>query len=383
MVATKSAKKKKKPAKKSAKSKKAYKPPKMEDQILLYQKAMFLLLNHGLPGNKRKMDNRQLDIKVKEGQGSTEPITPEGDESHLIPEDVIAALVDEAVENGNGNGNERDDPKKLRDDSVEVQKVLLKSPELEAIRSFDGKTRNLVKAFTLRSPLNCHGIYLIPHGTITMAAEFLEGRKEEREELIEAFMAVYDAQIDEAEGRLGDAFDRSQYPSHMGMRAKFRMTYKLRDIGLSKSLETIDEVIAAQQQQEAANDLQELHSDLANMLRGEFMEVLGRVLKALEPPKEGQKKPAFTKSAAKAFTMFFELFDSKNICDDKDAAAIVQKAKKIVELKPGKIMDSEVFRTACRGDEDFAADVRDSLKKVQTEFLQNIEIDESRLADLS
>jgi len=376
MVATKKKKAKKGPPKKVAKKKaakkssviagptgkeKVYAAPKgFEQQLALYQKCMFLFTQFGMPGNKRKMDTDMLEISLL-GGGSPKQKAPK---KKAPKKGTLAAKSESDVDK----------------DMLDVQRTLLKSPELEAIRRHDARTKKRLGAFTMDSPLNTGGIYLIPHTLIDEAWEYLKKRKIERQELIEEFIKMYPVRIQEAAKRLRKFFDQSLYPTDAAMRVKFKMQWWFRDLGLSDDLKTVNEVIYQEQSEAMKEELGALHEDIAGTLRLGLKDMLGRFIKALKPNAKGHRGRLY-KTNAESVIEFLELFDKKNLVGDGDCQKLVDQVKKLVQTDKGDFVDADYLVYKCQSD-GYRSGLLKDFETAATAAEELIVVDESRMIDL-
>jgi diadenosine tetraphosphate (Ap4A) HIT family hydrolase len=306
----------------------------------LYKNSHFLFVHFGMPGNVRKMDTDQVDFTF-----------------HT----VVAAPKKKVLQ-----------PSKVDKDMLRLQRELLKSPELEAVRAHDQKTRIHLYSFTLRSPLNKGGIYLIPVSLTGQVREYLQERKEERQELIKVFMKAYPERKAQAKEDLAEAWDESLYPSNMSMQAKFCMGWRFATLGLHEDLKSHSEAAWDDAQKEAAAEMSELVPDVVNDLRATFHQTVQRFVHALSPADDGRKRRLYDTNVSSVLE-FLELFGHKNICGDTDTAKLVEQAKKLV-----KGQDAEYIAYSCRKNDNFRDQMRAGFEAIASKAEELVEEDESR-----
>jgi len=329
--------------KKTTRKKKAKKRPfKPAAGIDLYKNSHFLIIHFGMPGNVRKVDTEQVDFTFHTDDDGAAPKKKK----------KAASKVDKEM--------------------LRLQRELLKSPELEAVRSHDQKTRMHLYSFTLRSPLNKGGIYLIPLSLTKQVREYLLQRQEERQELIEAFMSAYPARKKQARKDLAEAWDASLYPSAMSMRAKFRMGWRFANLGLHDDLKSVDEAAWEDAQKAAAAEMQELVPEVVNDLRATFLATVKRLVHALSPTEDGKKRRLYDTNV-EAVLEFLELFAHKNICGDTDCAELVKQAQALVEGQ-----DADYIAYSCRKNDTFRDQLRNGFGAIVTKAEELVVEDESR-----
>src|ERR1017187_3931144 len=82
---------------------------------------------------------------------------------------------------------------------LKIQKTLLESKELEAIKTADGKMRQSLKALSLPYDM---GLDLLPRTLVESAYELMKAYKDERGELVNTFIDAYPYLIDAAKSKM-------------------------------------------------------------------------------------------------------------------------------------------------------------------------------------
>lgn len=96
---------------------------------------------------------------------------------------------------------------------------------LQAIERHAGETRNYHYRMTL--PWSDAGPRLLPSSLMMEYIDTMKVRRGEFEQLVQRFLDGYDTQISAMAFKLGNLFDRSEYPSKEQIARKFRMEYVL------------------------------------------------------------------------------------------------------------------------------------------------------------
>src|SRR5204863_2209183 len=135
-------------------------------------------------------------------------------------------------------------------DMLAVSKKLLESPEYDAISSYDTETRAWLEHRSLPSSFRS-GIYLIPMTLITEIDQYLKGRQDGREALIEVFLLSYERLVDEARDRLRALFDIANYPDADTVRDSFSLSYQFVEFRAPGSLRKLDTALFEQERLKA------------------------------------------------------------------------------------------------------------------------------------
>lgn len=117
---------------------------------------------------------------------------------------------EEVVRNKNANKGVASVNKKLLGDCV----------ELDTIQKFAGNVRTLHYSSTL--PWSDMGPRLLPTAKIFKYQENFTGLQAEFENMVNVFLNTYDLEVAQAQAKLGDLFDVTEYPDVNELRSKFR-----------------------------------------------------------------------------------------------------------------------------------------------------------------
>ena len=100
------------------------------------------------------------------------------------------------------------------------KKLLGDCAELEAIQKFAANARNMHYAMTL--PWSDSGLRLLPTSRYFKYVEAITQAQQETERLVEVFLQAYDWEVTQAQIKLGDLFNKDEYPTADSTRSKFR-----------------------------------------------------------------------------------------------------------------------------------------------------------------
>lgn len=104
-----------------------------------------------------------------------------------------------------------------------IKNLMSDDKELDAIKAYAQETRLYVAKHTY--PWGDGGSRLLPSGLIFEVTGELDGRIQEFESMVQRFVADYSVKVNAAAFKLGQLFDRNEYPTVDVVRSKFKMRY--------------------------------------------------------------------------------------------------------------------------------------------------------------
>lgn len=210
-------------------------------------------------------------------------------------------------------------------DMLKVNKLLLDSPEYEAIRSFDNEILAFIKA-RCQPSLFRRGVYLVATGFVVRLNDKLKEFQAKRQALVEAFLAVYDQQREEAKTRLGDQWNVLDYPPKDQLARRFGMSWNFLKFGTPDELNEIDPEIAREEQNKLIAQMREAGEELKVMLRAEALKKISHLVDRLTDTEDGKKK-ILRSSAIANVEEFLEFFDLRNINSDDELNSLIKTAR--------------------------------------------------------
>ncbi len=200
---------------------------------------------------------------------------------------------------------------------VSVTKKILDSPELKAIERHDNETARWVDSQKCGPAFaNQGGFHLVALSEKPRIEGYLDRRGEDRAVLVDRFLDLLSLRIDETRQRLGPLARGINYPTRREAEAAFGMTRSFMTFGYT------DPEAARQWQDEAL-------SECRATLRAGFAEVVAHLAERLEPGPDGKPK-IFKDSLVRNFDEFAASFESRNLANDSDLAALVKEARRIM-----------------------------------------------------
>ena len=211
---------------------------------------------------------------------------------------------------------------------LKVSKELLDSKELQAIGSFDQKTRGKLLTYCLPSYVD-EGYYFLPITLIETVDAFLAAAGAERQYLVNEFMAVYPAKQESDRLRLGPLFRERDYPAEDDVQASFTWSVRYISFSVPGSLRDISMSLFLQEKDRQEKMWAEAAVEVRVALRESMAGLVEHAISKLSYQPNG-KPQIFRDSMIKNMADFLDLFDRRNLTNDGDLAALVGQAKQLM-----------------------------------------------------
>lgn len=200
---------------------------------------------------------------------------------------------------------------------VKASKQLLESPELEAIRSGDGKLRNYVYNICLPWSM---GTMLLPNDLLEEVNARCEMYEEERKGMVDTFIEAYPSLCAKAAMALGDLYRATDYPSSEAIRAKFYFAYEYQTV-------TLPEVLKEKGIYEIANEklqakIAQAGEEITAYMRTTLYELTSHLADVLTPSADGKPKRLF-QTAITNIQDFLDTFKARNVTNDTELENVV------------------------------------------------------------
>lgn len=249
---------------------------------------------------------------------------------------------------------------------VTFGKKLLDSPELKAIGQLDSQIYKYLhwKGGMRSLPFDFKdGVYLVPLSLLQEVELKLLCFLELRNNLVDAFLKVYQKQIEEAEKRLGEHhFNKNDYPSIKELAKKFYMHWQIFILEVPETLKSVSPTIYKEEQERIANQMSEGLQEILKLMRHEAKSFFKRLVGKLTPNKDGSY-PSLEEDTFGRIKDFVNNFQARNICNDRDLGVAVEMAKQA--LKGVQICDlenNELLREEIRREFEKASLIFDEIK---------------------
>ena len=204
---------------------------------------------------------------------------------------------------------------------LRLSKHLLESKEYDAIVQADNKLASDLRNLALPSMFKA-GIYCIPLGLLDKVdAMILQFADVERPALVDAFIAVYQAQADNGMDRLRSLGDVNNYPPAEYVKTRFAVEYRYVSTSVPEKLRQINASMFAREAQKAQAEVESMTNEIRDLLRASMRDLLAHAAERLQPTADGKAKK-FHDSLISNIREFLGTFTERNITDDSDLSAI-------------------------------------------------------------
>lgn len=254
------------------------------------------------------------------------------------------------------------------EDSVKVSKVLLASPELEAIRKADREFTAAVDDIALPYDV---GARLIPADAVEQVYNDLEEySKVTRPALVEAFMEVYAQRKAEAPARLASLHNADDYPPEHKVREAFGMEYKFVVFGeVPPELRSISGRIFDQERNKMAAHLENVEQEIAEAMRLELVEAVSHLQDRLTPETDGSQKILHKTTVTHLQEFLDNWTKRKNAVNYPELNAEVEKLRAMMKgASKERLKESESFRRRLHQDLTAAAQTLEVIRKPTRRF---------------
>lgn len=252
-----------------------------------------------------------------------------------------------------------------------VSKKLIECDEYEAIGRLDSEVKSYLDARALPSLLK-RGIYLLPIPMVKDVDDQLRRYVELRKECVERLIVVYRKHVDEAEGRLRELFERTDYATPEQLHAGFSLTWQFTSFNTPASLQQVSRELYEKEKEKNEALWKDANEACQQLLRQNMGEMVDKLVDKLTPGEDGKKK-IFRNTAITNIQEFLSTFDMRNVTDDSKLKAIVDKARALLSgVDPEQLRTEEGLRDA----------VRNGFEKIQSSMSGMIEVKPKRAISL-
>jgi len=245
---------------------------------------------------------------------------------------------------------------------IHVAKDIIDSEKLKAIQSFDYRVYAYVRFRTLPFSGLRHGVYLLPDGLVQSLHNYLKERAAEREKMVEEAVEEYPKLVEAAKERLGSLYDPNDYPSAETFRAAFGVSWKFFTMEVSDRLRSIDAEAFDEERAKAEAAWAGAVDEVRSALRVGFAGMVEHMIEILTD-KDGKGPRRFKGSTIEKLVTFIDIFDARNITNDKELKKVVAQAKKLLDG-----VDAESLRITSRTKEAEAEGIIEFRNKLKKDF---------------
>jgi hypothetical protein len=226
---------------------------------------------------------------------------------------------------------------------LHVNKNLLDAREYDAIKTHDGKTRAWLTTRALPSMFK-EGVFRVPNTLVVEVDEYLAARAKERNVLVEAFRKAYVERVKQALERLNGLANINDYLTADDAAEKFGLTWRYVSFSTPDALKNLREGLFQRERDKLADAVKDATEEIRAVLRVQMAALVKRMVVQLTPSVDGKKKKIYD-SLVGNIADFLATFDARNLADDKELQALVEKAKQtIAGVGPELLRDSDGIR---------------------------------------
>lgn len=221
------------------------------------------------------------------------------------------------------------------------QKRLIDSPELDEIRSQDGKLKKFVEQ---QSAYAGESQRFVLQTEVEHIWKVMEAyRTIRRPELVAAFMQKY-RDLEAVEFKplaeaLGDQFDRGDYKSSDEVEAGFDFWYSIHDVG-HISLTGVSSAIVDQERQKEREQRASAVEDFKHVLRATLVKFVESLFNQVKPNTDGKRR-CFQDSCVENVLTFVSNFEKQDMAQDAEMLAVVKSLKGVLKgITPEMVKES-------------------------------------------
>lgn len=213
--------------------------------------------------------------------------------------------------------------------SVSLTKKLIACDEYDAITSLD-RAFYLSMMQRVVSSKYRKGSYLLPVKLVDWFEAEYAAYRTRRDELVEAFLAVYAKRVEEAAQDLGPLFDSTDYPDIERVRDAFGVSRSYQQVGVPDKLAELSPSLFQEQKRELARETERAALEVRQALRAGMLQLVEHLRERLTPGEDGRPK-RLHESTVEALRDWIELFSVRNITGDAPLAEMAEFVGSILE----------------------------------------------------
>lgn len=249
---------------------------------------------------------------------------------------------------------------------IVVAKRLVDRAELKAITKLWGQFIKSIKAHALPGGMLTlgNGQMLIPIEFLPFVREQLAKYLEEREVLIGELGERWTAIVADAQVKLADLFDASEYPSFDQVRQLYSTDYKYISNAVPENFERMSKEIYDQEKARVIAHCESAGALIHDTLRSRFGDYVVHLTDAVGIDEETGKVKRFQESTLEKMRDFIENFKVLNLTGDVELEGLVNQAQELIEGTDAK---------SIRTDEEIRARIEkgfENLKKQTSRFVK-------------
>jgi hypothetical protein len=216
---------------------------------------------------------------------------------------------------------------KIDESILSIGKKLIDSTTWDEIASLDGSFRREVEKRALPSRYR-RGTWLLPIRLLDWFEEEVEVFRAERNTLVDQLCSEYAALVEDARVKLASLFDRRQYPPVEVVRDCYRIDTQYEAPSVPKALESLAPDIFRRESRKLRASMEEAAQETRMALRRGLQDLVANLQDKLTD--EPGKRKVLTKAAVENLQEWLSLFDDRDITNDSELAALVERCKRLM-----------------------------------------------------
>ncbi len=246
-------------------------------------------------------------------------------------------------------------------DALRVSKELINCAEYDAIVTLDAAFRSRLLKWALPSMLR-RGVYLVPVDLIDKIDREIRVYQQSREALVESFVRAYGSAVEDARARLSTLFDSADYPPEEDVRRAFDVRVQYVSFDIPANLKRLSEAVFERERNKLQASMQSAADEVRTYLRQGLLDLVAHLQDRLTPDPTTGKPKIVQARTVEGFQDWLSVFESRNVTDDKQLAALVGKCRRLLTgVDASAIRKDQTFRDQLSGQ---LCEVKDSLSKM-------------------
>lgn len=217
-------------------------------------------------------------------------------------------------------------------DMLHINKDTLDCPEFDAIKQLHGEIKKYlgIRSMPIKTKL-LRGTYFIPIALVADAmAKMKVFQAQHTEELVPAFIKVYDKAKAAAKLRLRHLYDERDYPSDAAVQRAFYIQLFPIDVSASGKLRSVDEQLFMEFNEQMRQTYRSAALEMRMGLREVIAKMVGHLTTKLAEPEDGKRK-VLRKSAIGHIEEFLQFFEARNVTNDTDLQAVMDRLRTVMD----------------------------------------------------
>lgn len=249
--------------------------------------------------------------------------------------------------------------KEKKSKNLKLSKVLLDSKELEAITSYDTKSRNtILRKWCLPSYAD-DGYYFVTLALVPDVDAYLVAREQERKGLVEAFIQAYQGLRDVA--RDNPLYRERDYPSEDRVRATFTWAVRYISFSTPGKLAEISQALYQREAEGLKETWRQAKEEARQGLLEAWIALVNHFVERLTYKPDG-KPQQFKDTLTGNILEFIELFERRDPTDYAELRAVVDQARQLLAgVDPKRLRQDIPFRDKVRQEIEAIKRVSDTM----------------------